>query len=288
MMATVIPDTLRMVVADAVGRPTRLRRVLSQIAPPTLAELRSPPTIDGARIPAWDRFMDGDPLMTGAGPSGRDHSRLRQTHVPEWAELITRKRCNRIIDIRDVGVLGASRTDLNDYTSLSELARTERPSLLDGATPDTIEELLAVDEIRITQGPNKSSDFMQRASWDGRIELCNAGGSRRFAVAHCIAQTLGVTRPLSVRFVDLTVNCEALAALMARFAIYILPSGPVHLEWRAAMDAFGATWYWRDAPPPLRNYKLICLPHNDSRAQAVAQCVDEAGFPRLADALACP
>lgn len=287
-MIDAVFDWIRLEAADATGRPTRIRRLLSAIDAPTLADVRSPPHIHGARIPQWQSFIDGQTLLNGGGPRRSDYHNPYQAHVPELATLITRTVSERAVDIRDVAVMAASRTDLKQYESLSALAQVERPSMLAEATSDTIEALLAEDEVRITQGPQRSPDFMQHASWDGRIELCNHGGSRRFAAAHCIAQTLGITRTIRTRFVDLSVNHDALASLMARFAIYFFPEWPVHLDWWAAMETFGAPWYWRDAPPPLLGYTLIFLPRADSRARVVADAVDDAGFPRLFDALVQP
>lgn len=287
-MIDAVLDWIRLEAADITGRPTRIRRLLSAIDAPTLADVRSPPHIDGARIPQWQSFIDGQTVLNGGGPRRSDYHNPYQICVPELATLIIRTVSERAVDIRDVAVMAASRTDLTQYESLSALAQVERPVMLAEATSDTIEALLAEDEVRITRGPKRSQDFMQRASWDGRIELCNQGGSRRFAAAHCIAQTLGITRTIRTRFVELSVNHDALARLMARFAMYVFPEGCVHLDWHSAMEAFGAPWYWRDAPPPLFGYTLVLLPLDDSRSRVVADAVDDAGFPRLFDALAQP
>lgn len=276
-------ERLRLAAADAIGHPARIVHLLASMPPPSLAAVRTTPSIDGQRVPQWQMLSDGPTSLTGFAPDGHRAVSTR-IDVPELADLITARESIEDVDIRDVGLLSASKSPLGQYTSLCDFARERCASLLGSETREAIEGLLAHSEIRI--GLTRASDVMQRASWDGRIELSNAGGSHHFAAAHLLAHRLGVARRVRCRFVYLGVNPSTLHRLMDRFSVFLVPHTYVGPPWVVALQALGVTWYWLDAPPPLWAYRLLLFPQDNPRSCVAARCLDDAGFPWLTDALA--
>lgn len=284
--STRVLDWLRLEWADKMGRPTRVCETLNTITPPTLEDIQSPANIDASHIPDWYRFAE-QATLPGFAPSRSGQHECCDIDIPELGRLVNRKVCERTIDVRDVGALSASKSNLRQYYSLSDLALNATGKLADQLTrvdDSTLADLMAHNEIRITRDPAKSPDYFEYADWDGRIQLCNHGGSHHFAAAHWMAKELAHPYPVTARYVEYTVDPVAMAHLNTRFAIHFLPE--YHFStWLDAMQKFDAAWYWRDAPPPLGEYQLIFLPLNSARSHSVAWAMAEAGFPSLTDAL---
>ncbi|MFM5478339.1 DUF6685 family protein [Aeromonas veronii] len=194
-------------------------------------------------------------------------------HVEEW-------RC----DIRQVEVLNASRSPLEQFTDLDAFAEARCQGYLDDASPDTILRNLAHGEVRIMQP--RSFDYFCYHDWDGRVCLINEGGSHHFATARYLA---GVARfPLELKgsLKAYRLNSAAVTALTDEFMLFSITKDPE--RWLAlsdAMQALKATYFVGDLPRPHAGGRVLLLPRRESRSLATAKVLLRAGVPNLGDVL---
>ena len=196
-----------------------------------------------------------------------------QVHVEGWT-----------CDIRQVEVLNASKSPLEQFTDLDAFAEARCHGYLDDASPDTIARNLAHGEVRIMQP--RCFDYFCYHDWDGRVCLINEGGSHHFATARYLAGVARCPVQLKGNLKSYRLNPAAVTALTDEYMLFSITKDPE--RWLAlsdAMRALQATYFVGDLPRPHTGGHVLLLPRRESRSLAVAKVLLRAGVPNLGDTL---
>lgn len=279
-------EALRLTAADLMGNPARVSRALEHVQPPADDDLRAPANIHAWDVPQWQRLNDDVPTPGHAANDMQGHPAGASRHQM-LAGLIDKTVHTEAIDIREVGVLAASKSNLKAFATLGQLATKKASHLLETVNNEAIEDNLAHHEVRIMRPPERSPDYFQSAEWDGRVQLHNDGGSHHFAAAHWLACKLDYSRCIRARHVRYTVNRQRLHSLTDHYQINVMPDYQ-HQVVDDALARLEAPWYWLHTARPLVGYMLIFLPRDNKRSAAAARAFEDARFPTLTDALAPP
>lgn len=188
-------------------------------------------------------------------------------------------------DIRDVEGLSGSKSNLEEFASMDDMAQKRSQGLIDEITEEGLRKNLAHVEIRILR--ESKSDHFIRHLWDGRVFLMNAGGSHHFSAARYIAGRLNHPVPLRGKLYTYGINQKAVASLRRKFDLYAISADPTaFLGFFEAMQAFRAAYLRHYMPRPYANQcNAILLPRADPRSAKVSAVLREAGFFDLGEYL---
>ena len=187
-------------------------------------------------------------------------------------------------DIRQVQMLSASKSPLEDFTDLDAFAEARCRGYLDDASPDTIASNLAHGEVRIMQ-PGRG-DYFQYHDWDGRVCLINCGGSHHFATARYLAGVARQPVELNGPLKGYRLNPAAVTALTDEYMLFAITKDPVlwH-ELFESMRALQATYFTGDLPRPHAGGRVLLLPKSESRSRTAAKALLRSGVPDLGEHL---
>jgi len=182
-------------------------------------------------------------------------------------------------DILDIEGMASSKSELQDYTTIGDMAVHTCPSYIE-FTREALERNLAHNEIRILRPiGNQGGDHFSSYGWDGRIFLSNHGGSHHFAAAHHIAKTLGEAIPLHGKLYHTELDVSAARSINDDFAVYAISDRPeVSNGFQDAMSAFCASYYWCEMPAQYGDARAIFLPRSCKRAMRIAERLCSHGF----------
>ena len=266
------------------GHPARLHALLAT-APALGYALEIPPSVSTASIIRWHEWR---PAGWDAQPGelrgwGRVHGQY-QGHAILVGALAT--LCEQAqfedwaCDIRQVQVLSASKSPLEDFTDLDGFAEARCRGHLDDPSPDNIARNLAHGEVRIMQ-PGRGDSFLFHG-WDGRICLINSGGSHHFATARYLAGVARQPVELTGMLKGYLLNPAAVNALTEEYELFAITRDPlIWDELFESMRALQATWYAGDLPRPHNEGRVLLLPRADRRSMTVASALRQAGVPDL-------
>ncbi|MDD9212845.1 DUF6685 family protein [Aeromonas taiwanensis] len=183
-------------------------------------------------------------------------------------------------DIRQVQVLSASKSPLEDFTDLDAFAEARCRGHLDDASPANIARNLAHGEVRIMQ-PGRGDYFLFHG-WDGRICLINSGGSHHFATARYLAGVARQPVELTGMLKGYLLNPAAVTALTDEYELFAITRDPlIWDELFESMRALQATWFAGDLPRPHREGRALLLPRDDRHSMTVASVLRQTGVPDL-------
>ncbi|MFR9719074.1 DUF6685 family protein [Aeromonas diversa] len=185
-------------------------------------------------------------------------------------------------DIRQVQVLSASKSPLDDFSDLDDFAKARCQGYLDDPSPENIANNLAHGEVRIMH-PG-SSDYFLYHGWDGRICLINSGGSHHFATARYLAGVSQQSIELKGRLKGYLLNRAAVLALTDKYELFAITKDPlIWHELFESLRALQATWYAGDLPRPHSEGRALLLPRDDHNSMTVARVLRQAGVPDLGE-----
>ena len=286
---------------EALGRPARVARVVRD-HPCLPAQLEEPARcIDLRQVAAWHDWpghswrKPDEIILEGWQPEpGRFamfHRRVAALSNFAICETHDDWQC----DIQTVEGLSSSKSDLQRYATMDDFVEATCQSLDGGATPgliepiseDTLRKRLAHREIRILHHPSTSDHFV-RHLWDGRVFLCQSGGSHNLAAARFLAARLGRPLPLRGRLYEHHINPAAVAVLQEDYAMVVLGGGAHDSAFNALHDAlgrFGASFLCCGLPRqyggPHERLRALFFSRFDPRSFAVATLLMQAGAADL-------
>jgi len=236
MLLRVLSSLYELFAQAVFGLPIALRRLmLSPGAAFRFAPRRSVAHIDIAR---WNEWLD----QLFAQDAFRQYEPLTETlHVEEF-------RCT----IRDVEGLGASKSPLEQFTELDDMA-LKRTDLADEVSIAKLHENLQWRGNR--KGPAVDEDDFWRYLWDGRIFWMNNDGSHHFVAARYLAGKLGVRVDLKPRPLTTYAFIEPnLRALLADWEIFVVDKafygGHVHYAFIEPLARLVISGYEPPDDPP--------------------------------------
>jgi hypothetical protein len=125
-------------------------------------------------------------------------------------------------DITEVDGIAASKSSDRPFSSIQAFGANY--AAYKGATIDAegLQDMLSHGEVRIFS-PTRG-DYLALRLWDGRLFLCNAGGSHHFAAAVYIATQLRQPVPMGARFKCVGLNVKTVQWLLSTFDILVVRS----------------------------------------------------------------
>lgn len=212
-------------------------------------------------------------------------------------------------DIRAIVGLSASRSDLENFMTLDELAETHFPEMLHPVSEDKVRENLKrhshySEFSGITDAQKRSGQFCRYMWDDGRVYLANTVDMHPIIAARYIARRLQKPITLYGTLHTHSINVDAACSLTDDFDIYTMPGPSAYTAFSDAMHMFGApfgvyglprrvlvgkggkiTRYLGDSSGFLnmqerndQDVRLILLPREDELAMSVSKVFREAGL----------
>lgn len=266
------------------GQPVTLARVVAEWNSLRIDLLDPANSIALNSVPTWHEWAKARPfycLSRSTKPGtlqGYTYKRgcggsTIELHRPDLAQF---GRTTEILgwecDIQDVMGFSASKSDLEEFSSLEAMVERNSREMIDEISERKLEANLSHGEIRVLHDPGTTDCFV-RHLWDGRLFLANSGGSHHFAAARYIAKRLGRPVPLKGTLVEYSINADAARSLLRDFDIFAVAEGEASATnaMHAALRRVRATYYWHQLPRPYeKDIIALLLPRNDPRARSAA------------------
>lgn len=259
-------------IADELGYPATIKSMLSNQDDLRLPEVAR--TTAFSMVPDWHSWADiGGVLGTGA-EAGQIWEHLTQ--------LSTRQQFEKWkLDITDIEGLCASKSPLDQHSTLDDFAEARASHLINPLTLPQLRACLDHDQVKITR-PTNNADYLLQYSWDGRIFLANDGGSHHFAAARYIASKLNTPVSLEARLYRYCMNSATVRQLCDSYEIFALPSDLVlGGHFCIALRRMGAEYYFTPLPNQYRDFHAVFLPKNKVRSMRVANVLRQSGVTDL-------
>ena len=269
--------------------PKLLNRVaLQRGAPPTgLAPIRLddlPPSIGDSSFVRWEHFGAVSSECSNAegwavDANGRLYCTGAQTIEP-LRRLVSGVVENEwSCDIRQVVGVTQSKSPLERFGSLDELAIRASPELSADVSPENLRANLAHHGIRI--GQPHSTDCFRRRLWDrGRVFLCNGDGSHHFAAARYIAGQLGQSVMLKGPLWTYRIETAVLRELLRQFELFAIAITELG-EFGDWMEQRRAPFFEVRLPGSYERAQAVLLPRSNSRASKAGLELNRAGVTNL-------
>lgn len=229
-------------------------------------------TINARNVPDWSVWSNDKNYLNNAIDKSFDFEYEDEFRFPENFKLVNTVDLGEVvIDIRNVHGVEASKSDLNAYSSLDEMAKRTMRSLRCYA-PDSEQFLRACLSHAETQcfRPH-GHDYFTRTQWDQNVYLINSSGSHHFAAARYLAKELGVDLPVYGRLYDSTLNTDAVRFIDANFEIYVLNGDASGFSsFVNAIRIYNARFALLDMPNVFGRQHALLLHKTNSRAMRVA------------------
>lgn len=301
---------------DSLGVPTRLRQFASghrDLCVPLQAPPRSVAKCSVVQWDYWSKKFESfhDRKGTFQYWSGKAPYRGSSLVHREDLEHFTSETVDAdwSCNIGAIVGLSASRSDLEKFTTLDELAETDFPEMLHPVSEDKIRENLKrysyySEFSGITDAQKRSGQFC-RYMWDeGRVYLANSVDMHPIIAARYIARRLQIPITLYGRLHTHSINVDAARSLTDDFDIYTMPGPSAYVAFSDAMDMFGAPFGVYGLPRGVlvskgegmtrylggssgflnreerdgQDVRLILLPREDELAMSVSKVFREAGL----------
>lgn len=182
------------------------------------------------------------------------------------------------LDIQDVEGLYASKSNLDEFSSLDEMVETNSKEMIDSITQEKLDENLAHKDIRIIHNP--THDSFRTYGWDKRIFLINSGGSHHFAATRYIASRIGVTVALQGELKTYSINKNKVKNLLNKFNIFLFAKDQdcKYYEFNHTMQIFKVDFLQKQLPYPYHNQIATFIPRGEPRADKVSSVLKGYNF----------
>ncbi|NIF27683.1 hypothetical protein F3J44_15035 [Pantoea sp. Tr-811] len=278
-------------VKDDLGIPARLRRVIADTPNIRARVDDTPAVIASSCVVRWHEWSQRIGASQGSETNGDvrgwrasdGHYQSEHRHIPALARLGSTETTPAFaFDITDVTGLAASKSELQRFFSLQQMAEQACQAFTQDISQEGLAQNLRWPEIGIVHG---TSDFMVQYAWDDGLYLANSGGSHHFVAAQHIARQLQQPVSLQGRLVHYGLDAQAASELNEEYAIYAVAKDVFFSEALDALRDFKATHYWGDLPQPYDNSVAVFLPRAEARSSKVAQIFASEGFTDVGELL---
>lgn len=280
---------------DSLGVPTRLRQFVARRRD-LCVPLQAPPrSVAMGSVVRWDHWnRESSSLYDRKGTfqywGGKEpHSGASSVHREDLEHFTSETvDADWFCDIRDIVGLSASRSRLERFITLDEVAETDFPEMLHPVSEDKIRENLGMhsfysESSGITDAQKRSGQFC-RYMWDeGRLYLSNTVDMHPVIAARHIAGRLGKRITLYGTLRTHSINVDAARSLTDDFDIYTMPSPSAYVDFLDAMNLYGAPFGVYGLPRGVladkaEGAKLILLPRENELAMGVSRVLRDAGL----------
>jgi hypothetical protein len=269
-------------IRESMGHPVTLLRLLDE-QPDLRVQLIEPEkNVAASSVVQWHNW--GDTLHRKRGTLlgwryAADGYRSFEIHRPEFEHFGRREVDDDwACDIQTIVGISASKSKLEDFTSLDSMVKKNSPEMIDLITEEKMHKNLAHRGIGILHS-KYDSDHFARHLWDGRVFLINSDGSHHFAAARYIAAQIGESVSLKGPLHTHIIDQKAVASLRNDFDMFVTSDDAVIINgFMDAMKAFNATYFWQSLPRPYEHGRVILLPKKVVRSAKVASVLRDAGL----------
>ena len=280
-------------IREELGTPVRITELLLG-RPDLRIDLSEPahPSINALDATSWHKLCPQHPMGKGYATGWR-YSKTTHSYESYITKIAGYDRMGQrkvvddwSCDIRDVHGVGASKSNLSAFKSLSDMAIATSPDLVREVSLDALERNLAHENIGARHNP-QSSDHFEFNLWSPHVYLNNSGGSHHFAAAKHIAEELGEPVILRRKAVANLLDAGAVMATLKEYEMFAIP-GEVRFanELHEALASYRAGYFMHPLPDPFSNANVILLPRDDARSMQVAQTFRECGATSVGEQLA--
>ncbi|MGR5347411.1 DUF6685 family protein [Vibrio mediterranei] len=178
-------------------------------------------TIDAKGRLDWADWLEDFRYMSSFRNSIRFPKRyeLPPDTTPTFPRFSTKVETKTTIDICEVKGISASKADKPKFSDLKVMAKARVPELLFDLD---IEELLSWKELKFNDP--RDPDYISVWSWDDNPYLMQDGGSHHFAAAQYRAHQLGVDYPITLDLKEVSLNLDAIEALLEEVSLIYTPN----------------------------------------------------------------
>lgn len=252
-----------------------LRKFINQHAPFIPQSLPAQPnSIALSSVAAWHNWQDWErssySTTSGWVYENRRYQH-RQLHLDAFKHFVKEEMVdNWQCEIQEVTGLAASKSILENFSSLDEMVETNSKEMISPISHETLERNLNWFETRIFH--DNPSDYFRIFAWDKRVFLINSGGSHHFAAARYLAKRLDKPIFLNSKLYRYAINDTAVHSLTKQFAMFVVSN---HYSFTNALNeilgTFKVDYFLRHLPSPYTvHYCLLLLPRNQQRSMQAA------------------
>lgn len=263
--------------------PEPIQRLLSN-HPGMLRVLKTPKqhiaTESVVRWESWASFFSNTGGQINGWCLKNEHYESFHLNPKDWLDIVDESKTeNWECEIQDVVGLSASKSTLEDFESLDQMVQQNSKEMIENVSEEGLQRNLSWSEIRIINR-EKTSDHFKYHSWDGRLFLCNSGGSHHFAAARYIAKRIEQDVNLKGTYKNLSLNRDRVNKLCKTFDMYVIDyRAKSFMDLFNAMRSYKAAYLTTDLPRPYQDQKLVLLPKDDEKAMKVSALFRESiGF----------
>ena len=170
----------------------------------------------------WIKSQADDALAFGGyGPNADGQLSKKTLRSPHGPLTVSRAIPNFECDITGIEGISESKSAERYFSSVQAFGADFRRYKQTPVDAQGLATGLGHNEVRI-RNPG-TSDCFRVHTWDGRVFLCNSGGSHHFAMASYIAAQLKHAVPLCGRLDVVEVNQKTVEWLLANFVVFAVP-----------------------------------------------------------------
>lgn len=187
--------------------------------------------------------------------------------IPKW-------KC----DIREIAGLQCSKSDLNSYSTLDDMAEQADPDLISEISEQMLNKHLAHEGINILHHKDTPDLFVQY-QWDNRIFCMNSDGSHHLAAARYTAKKINKPFFITGRMKKYSFNRNNITPWLEKNSIFVVNGSLLDFgNFREILHKFSAPFYCAEIPQPHNNMMMVVLPKNVKRFNKAANIMKKTGF----------
>lgn len=167
------------------------------------------------------------------------------------------------VDIRLISSLVASKSNLNDFSSLEEMVERNAPYLIKDISVEAITKLMEHNQIR------PEYDYVSYYDYLKRYILSNSGGSHHFAAAKYISNKLNHPYYINRKSNVVSLNRQAISGICGNYEIFILNENGFHHLTSLCINS-DRLFKFYIKPYPIKHVKklVVFLPRNNPYSMA--------------------
>lgn len=230
----------------------------------------------------WDHLAQHSPSIDRSTYSGRTfiEGQVRRSRVtnPHGALAVVTRVADFDFDITEIDGICNSQSEDRVFESVQDFGRDYVAYEQASVDAAGLEAMTRHREVRLIHSPG--ADTLMLQAWDGRLFVCNGGGSHHLAGAAYIAREIGGALPLRARLSLDWLNAPAWHWLIETFFILQVPQAYRGLGDIAVLT--GAA-YLIELPNWVSQSSLLLLPRHVPVSRDVVELHLKAGLREVAE-----
>lgn len=231
------------------------------------------------RVDFLDSFQSDVPLEVEGRVWDGHHLRRVVEVCPDGRLTVRINIASFDFDIVEIDGIGASKSSGRFFPTVHEFGKDFAVYKRAEADREGLARMLAHSEVRIVR--RSGSDSVGLRLWDGRLFLCNAGGSHHFAAAAYITKSIGAKVPLNAALEIRTLNEASVNWLLAKFIPLAVATRDSYGLLAPVAKLLGACYELKVPGILCQDAKLLLIPANEAASADVVNIFYAAGFHGL-------